>query len=97
MYVKYVNGKYNVSVYVRDEGKFKYVNMPEECYYKILTTCGTFRKPPQVSHNLTNIRSFVLNRTTGYFIINEVSECFEVKHCIKQSDDIDFFERLEIL
>ena len=97
MYVKYLNGKYNVSVYVRDEGKFNYVNMTEKCYCKILTVCGTFHKPPKASHNLSNIRSFVLNRTTGCFIINEVFECFEVKHCIKQSDDAEFFKGLEIL
>ncbi len=97
MCVKYLNGKYNVSVYLRDEGKFKYVNMPEESYCKILTTIGTFHKPPRATHNLTKVRSFVLNRTSGYFIINVVSDCFEVKYYIKECDDNEYFKSLEIL
>ena len=97
MYVKYVNGMYNVSVYVKDEGKFKYMNMPESCYVKIMKLCGTMCHPPKLDHSVSNIRSFILNRSAGIFTVNEVFQCFEIKHIIKQSDDKEFFKRLEIL
>ena len=97
MFVKYADGKYNCSVYVKDEGEFKSVNMPEWCYVKILHVCGIDSLPPKCNHAVYNIRSLVLNRSSGILSVRVTNDYFESKHYIRKSTDIEFFNNLEIL
>ena len=96
MFVKYANGKYNCSVYVLDEGKFKYVNMPERCYLKILKVCGIDVLPPKCNHAVYNIRSLILNRSSGFLSARVTNDYFEAKYYIRECTDKDFFKDLEL-